>query len=570
VASDMRIRAEMRGGVRLLWLDAPPSNLLGPAVRGQLMQALQEAFSAPDVAAVVLIGQGRGFSGGVDLADLGAEDPPTGADLMRLISDAPKPVIAALHGGTYGMAAELALAARGRVALDDLRFGLRDVLAGHLPASGATQTLPRLVGAEAALRMIGQATVMTAPVALAAGIVDQVASGDLATAAVAMALSPPAPERHIGLADGRTYQAAIRAARQAGGGLLGTKLVDCVEAAQLLPLSQGVDFEAEATAEVAGTSEAQALRHAMLAEMRMASDLAGGQAVAHIGFWGAGTLPLIWPALHRGLSVSVADDDREALVTALEKVAFAQEGEVQAGRLDAAARDAEWARLTPGVDPGALAGLGLIVAAKPGASGPVLYLGGQDDAPGVLLVAPAVAELQLRPSDRALGLTAAATLRQMGMRLAITRPAPRAGVVRSLMRAARIALSVLADQGVSGAALTAGIKGWLKLPAPADAIGATDMPAAEVAQYVLAAMAAEGARLLAADAVGRAGDIDALAIAAMGMPRSFGGPMFRADARGLLLLRRDLLLWQVLNPIWTPHPLIDQLLSDGKGFGDLS
>lgn len=559
----------MRGAVRLVWLDAPPSNLLGAALRGQLMTALRDAFRAPDVVAIVLIGHGRGFSGGADLADLGQPAAaPTGADLVRLLLDAPKPVIAALHGGTYGVAAELALAARGRVALGDLRFGLRDVLAGHLPSAGGTQTLPRLVGAEAALYLIGQASVLTAPAALAAGVIDHIASDDLATAAVIMALSPPPPNRQDGVQDGRAYQAAIKAGRQAGGGLLSTKLVDCIEAAQLLPLPQGLDFEAEAATEVAHAPEAAALRHAMLAEMRMAADLAGGRAVPHIGFWGAGTLPLIWPALHRGLAVTVADDDREALIAALEKVALAQEAEVQAGRLDRAARDAEWARLTPGVDPGALAGLAMIVSAKPGADGPVLHLGGHDDAPGLLLVAPAVAELQLRAEDRAFGPTVAATLRLMGMRIAVTGPAPRAGVVRSLIRAARIALSVLADQGVSVAALDAGIKGWLKLPAPADGTGSVDMPRPEVTQRVLAAMAAEGARLLAGGAVRRAGDIDALAIAALGMPRSFGGPMFRADQRGLLVLRRDLLIWQGDHPIWTPHPMIDQLLSNGQGFGD--
>ncbi len=557
----------MRGATRLLWLDAPPSNMLAPALRAQLMTALQEALAAPDVAAIVLIGQGRGFSSGCDLTELGHQAAPSMADLVRLILTAEKPVVAALHGGTFGAAAELALAARARVAARDLRFALRDVLAGHLPSAGATQTLPRLVGGAAALRLIGQAAVVTAAEALALGLVDQLADGDLADAAVAIAALPLPVDRDAGLRDGRAYQAAIKAARETGGGLLSTKLVDCIEAAQLLPLLQGLDFEAEAVAEVAAAPEAGGLRHAMLAEMRMAADLTGGTSVDHIGFWGAGTLPLIWPALHRGLAVTVADDDRTALVAALEKVALAQEAEVQAGRLDRAVRDAEWARLTPGVEAAALAGLGLIIAAKPGAAGPVLRLGGADDGPGLLLVAPAVAELQLRPDDRALGLTAAATLRRMGVRLAVTGPVPRAGVVRSLIRAAHLALTVLAAQGVSTAALSDGIKGWLKVPVP-DAAGEVTMPRAEVMQRVLAAMAAEGARCLAAGTVRRAGDIDALAIAALGVPRSLGGPMFRADQRGLLLLRRDLRLWQTEHPIWTPHPMIDQLLSDGKGFAD--
>jgi 3-hydroxyacyl-CoA dehydrogenase len=557
----------MRGAVRVLTIDAPPANMLAPAVRADLLTSLQAALADPAVSAIVLIGQGRGFSSGCDVTELGRQSRPTVAEIATLLIAAAKPVIAALHGGTFGAAAELALAARGRVATADLRFALRDVLAGHLPSAGGTQTLPRLVGADDALRLIGQAVVVTGAEAQACGIVDVLAPGDLLEAALAMAAAPPPADRAPGLADGRAYLAAIKTARAAGVGTLQGKLMDCIEAAQLLPLSQGLDFEAEAVIEVAAAPEAGALQHAMLADMRMASDLAGGAAVDHIGFWGAASLPLIWPAMHRGLQVTVADDDREALVAALEKVALAQEAEVQAGRLDRALRDAEWARLTPGVDAAALAGLGLIVAAKPGVAGPVVHFGGHDSGPGLLLVAPAVGELQLRPADRALGPVAAATLRRMGLRLAITAPEPRAGVVRSLARAARAALAALAAQGVAAEALTAGIRGWLTVAVPA-ATGQRDLARAEVAQRVLAALAAEGARLIAAGTVRRASDIDALAVAAMGMPRAFGGPMFRADRRGLLLLRRDLQVWQADDPVWTPHPMIDGLLSEGRGFAD--
>jgi 3-hydroxyacyl-CoA dehydrogenase len=557
----------MRGTVRVLAIDAPPANMLDPALRTALLAALTAALADAQVSAIVLTGQGRGFSSGCDLTELGRQTAPTVAEIAHVMLAADKPVIAALHGGTFGAAAELALAARARVAAPDLRFALRDGLAGHLPSAGATQTLPRLVGAAEALRLIGQAIVLTGAEAQAMGVVDGLAEGDLLAAALALAVAPPSADRTPGLADGRAYQTAIKAARMVGGGTLQTKLVDCVEAAQLLPLLQGLDFEAEAVAEVSAAPEAGALQYAMLADMRMAADMAGGVAVDSIGFWGAACLPLIWPALHRGLQVTVADDDREALVAALEKVALAQETEVQAGRLDRAVRDAEWARLTPGVDAAALAGCGLVIAAKPGAIGPVVHFGGHDSGPGLLLVAPAVGELQLRAADRVLGTTALATLRRMGLRLAVTAPEPRMGVVRSLARAARTALASLAAQGVAADVLAAGIKGWLSVAIP-EASGQGRLTRAEVTQRVLAAMAAEGARLLAAGAVRRASDIDALAMAAMGMPRAFGGPMFRADRRGLLLLRRDLQVWQADHAVWAPHPMIDRLLSDGRGFGD--
>ncbi len=565
------IRAETRGAVRLLWLEAPPANMLGADLRHGLMGALDAALADPGVAGIVLIGAGRGFSSGCDLAELGqAAQSPGVADLVRRVMSAPKPVIAALHGLVLGAAAELALAARGRVASPDLRFGLRDVLAGHLPMAGGTQTLPRLISAADALRLIGRAAMINATEAWAMGLVDSVTADDLAAAGVALALAPPPPDRTPGLRDGRAYQAAVIAARGVGAaGVLTARLIDCIEAAQLLPLAQGLEFEAEAAAEVAATPEAGALRHAMLAEMRMAADFVGGRPVDRIGLWGVGAVALVWPALHAGISVVFADDDREALVAALEKVALAQEAEVQAGRLSREARDAEWARLTPGVSPAAVAGIDLIVAAKPGAAGPVLHLGGEAAGPGLLLVAPAVAELQLHAGDRGFGQMAAATLRRMGVRLAITRAEPRAGVVRSLARAARAALEVMAAAGTSGASLGAGIAGLVKLPLP-EAAGTMALPVADVRQRVLGAMAAEGARLLAAETVRRASDIDALCIAALGMPRSVGGPMFAADQRGLMVLRRDLALWADEHPIWTPHPLFDRLVSEGARLAELT
>lgn len=569
------VRAEMRAGVRLLWLAAAPSNLFSPALCAALLQALTDGFADTETRAIVLTsaltGPGQGFSGGMDLADMAEPwpaDAPEVADVVQAVLGARIPVIAALHGACLGAGAEIALAAQGRVAAADVRIGLRDALVGSLPNAGGTQMLPRLVGAAEALRLIGRAVTVTAAEALALGIVDAVAAGDLVTAAVEMALMPPEAGRAPGLRDGRLYQAAVVAARRADGGdgLLGA-LADCVEAAQLLPLEQGLTFEAEAAAEVAARPEAGALRHLMMAEMRMAVDLGGGQAVGRIGLWGAGTGPLIWPALHAGLEVVFADDDREALLAEVEKVALAQEGQVAAGRLTPVQRDAEWARLRPGVAVADLAGLDLVIAAKPGVAGPVLHLGvwpeQGPEVPRLLLVAPGFGELQLPQGARVFGPMAAATLRRMRMRLAATVAPPATGVARALVRAARLACEALMAQGVSRGSLAAGLEGFVRLPLPEGAAGGMAMAVPEVRARVAGALAAAGTALLMQGAVRRAGDIDALAIAALGMPRQMGGPLFAADQRGLLLVRRDLTLWAQEHPVWRPPVLLDQLISDG-------
>jgi 3-hydroxyacyl-CoA dehydrogenase len=182
-------------------------------------------------------------------------------------------------------------------------------------------------------------------------------------------------------------------------------------------------------------------------------------------------------------------------------------------------------------------------------------------------VAPAVGELQLRPGERADHAHARFGCGHRQPEAHAPERSQRRCAKNAVARAARTALAALAAQGVAADVLAAGIKGWLSVAVP-EASGQGRLTRAEVTQRVLAAMAAEGARLLAAGAVRRASDIDALAVAALGMPRAFGGPMFRADRRGLLLLRRDLQVWQADHAVWAPHPMIDGLLSDGRGFAD--
>ena len=71
-----------------------------------------------------------------------------------MIEQAPKPVIAALHGTALGGGFELALTCHYRIAAAGTRIGLPEVSLGLLPGAGGTQRLPRIVGARAALEII--------------------------------------------------------------------------------------------------------------------------------------------------------------------------------------------------------------------------------------------------------------------------------------------------------------------------------------------------------------------------------------------------------------------------------
>ena len=84
-------------------------------------------------------------------------------------------------------------------------------------------------------------------------------------------------------------------------------------------------------------------------------------------------------------------------------------------------------------------------------------------------------------------------------------------------------------------------------------------------------MANEGSRLLGRGMALRPSDIDFALVAGYGFPRWEGGPMHWADQRGLMVLRKDLRAWASEGPeLWTPAPLFDSLISDGRKLADLT
>ncbi|MGG2383133.1 enoyl-CoA hydratase-related protein, partial [Salmonella enterica] len=78
-----------------------------------------------DIRAIVLICRGKTFVAGADITEFGK--PRTGTplpDLVDLIENSPKPVVAAIHGTALGGGLELALACHYRVAVPSAKVGL--------------------------------------------------------------------------------------------------------------------------------------------------------------------------------------------------------------------------------------------------------------------------------------------------------------------------------------------------------------------------------------------------------------------------------------------------------------
>lgn len=378
------VRLQRQGRVLILIVDQPPVNALGAAVRAGLAAGLAAALADPGVGAIVIRAEGPTFSAGADIREFG-QPPVPGVpllpDLCRMIEDSPKPVIAAVQGAALGGGLELALAAHVRLAMPEARFGLPEVNLGLLPGAGGTQRVPRLVGAAAALRLMLTGRPVTAAEALGMGLVDAVVEDRLpgASAALAEELAregrPPrrTRDREDGMRDRAGFSAAVAAARaaQAGKRLPAPgRIVDCVEAALLLPFEQGMTFERAAFEDLRDGPESAGLRHAFLAEKRagsFAEAKAAARPVAQVGLIGLGRTGagIAFGLLRAGLKVTAVAKDDVALVAGLGRVAELQEAAVAAGEMTGAARDAEWDRLTPGAGVPVLAGCDLVIEALP-------------------------------------------------------------------------------------------------------------------------------------------------------------------------------------------------------------
>jgi len=586
------VRIARIGALLEIAIAHPPVNALGQAVRKDLAAALDLA-EIDNSSAVLIRGEGGLFSAGADIGEFGAprRDAPTLGALCRRVELLGKPVVALISGAALGGGLELALAAHLRLAEERVQLGLPEVLLGLVPGAGGTQRLPRLTGAAVALDLMLSGRVIDLAEALAMGVVDRVVSGDAVAEARAAALALAAQggwtrteERREGFRDVAGYRAALGAARQrvAGGRLPAPgRIVDCVEAALLLPFEQGLAFEAAAFSDLTETAESSGLRRTFRAERvaRKLPAIAAGAASPpqRVAVWGAGgaAAGIVQRALGAGLVVQLADPTREGIVSALQQIAAAHEVDVKAGRMSDAARDADWARLTPIVGAGRLPEAEAVIALRDDLALPaprtVLALagGGGKGALPVVLVPGAVtlAEMDFTGADLnpARVAQAVALARQLGWD--VVPVAPGGPVAGQLATALDDAVARLDARGVPRALVAqalalAGIAG--------EGIAGTAGPAEEaVARRCWGALANAGARLIAAGTARDAATVDAVAISAGIVARWTGGPMHQADRRGLMVLRRDLRVWSAEAPeLYTPSPLFDRWIGAERGATD--
>ena len=185
---------DLTGGVATVTLNRPEAmNALDCATKDVLLATLQRVAEDAAVRCVVLTGTGRAFCVGQDLREhialLSNQDkslwstvPEHYNPIIELLSTMNKPVIAAINGVAAGAGASFAFAADLRIIVDTGGFNLAFAGIALSCDSGASWTLPRLIGTARAKELLMFPRTVPATEALELGMVNRVVSAkDLPT-----------------------------------------------------------------------------------------------------------------------------------------------------------------------------------------------------------------------------------------------------------------------------------------------------------------------------------------------------------------------------------------------------
>jgi enoyl-CoA hydratase/carnithine racemase len=175
---------ETKGAIAYVTVNRPKVlNALNMPTWVDLRKAFERARDDAGVRGIILSGAGdKAFIAGADISELAhvsaveaEQSSRFGQEVLDLIENLGKPVIAAVNGFALGGGCETAMACTMRIAAESARFGQPEVALGLLPGGGGTQRLPRLVGKGRALQLILSGELIGAEEAWRIGLVNEIA-----------------------------------------------------------------------------------------------------------------------------------------------------------------------------------------------------------------------------------------------------------------------------------------------------------------------------------------------------------------------------------------------------------
>jgi len=375
----------VEGDVGVVTLNSPPVNALSAQVREGLKGAFDAAIADPAVKAIVLICEGKTFIAGADITEFGkAMTGPSLQDVQNVIENAPKPVVAAIHGTALGGGLEVALVAHYRVAVPSAKAGLPEVNIGLLPGAGGTQRLPRIVGVDKALEMVTSGQHVPAKAAHAMGLFDElVEEGSLRAGAIAFARKVVAENRplkkvrelndKVEAARGKPeiFEAFRKAnAKKFRGFMAPENNIKCIEAAVNLPFDEGLKEERRLFMELMTGTQSAAQRYVFFAARHAAQipdvpDDTPTIPVKKVGVIGAGTMGggIAMNFLNAGIPVTIIEAKKENLDRGVGVIRKNYENTAKKGRLTQDDVEKRMGLLTPSMEMEALADCDMIIEA---------------------------------------------------------------------------------------------------------------------------------------------------------------------------------------------------------------
>jgi 3-hydroxyacyl-CoA dehydrogenase len=317
------------GGIAVLTIDNPPVNAINVEVRRALLAGITEVARTAKAAGIVIAAAGRTFMAGSDIREFDAPPlVPFLPDVIAAIEACAKPVVAGLHGTALGGGFEVALGCHYRIATPSARVGLPEIKLGLIPGAGGTQRLPRLIGVVAALDWIISGRLVGAAEALKAGAIDEIAQGDVLTAALdaARRLAISGVVRRSGhLAVTGENIASIIAdqekalAKRARGFEAPVAALEAIAACEK-PLSDGLSIETVISRRLKSSDQSRAQRYLFFAEREVARipDVPADtplRPLVSVGIVGAGTMGrgIVVACLNAGLRVQWVDRSDDLL-----------------------------------------------------------------------------------------------------------------------------------------------------------------------------------------------------------------------------------------------------------------
>jgi cyclohexa-1,5-dienecarbonyl-CoA hydratase len=182
-----RIAVDTSSSVARIVLRRAPLNVIDIPMMEELAQTLAEVEARSDISVIVLSGEGRGFSVGVDVA----AHTPDKVEVMlrkfhsviRLLIASKKVTVAAVHGPCLGGGAELAMVCDLVYTTASARWGFPEIKLGCYPPVACT-ALAVLVGQKRAAELILTGRTTNGAEAAQIGLANRVAADEGLTATV--------------------------------------------------------------------------------------------------------------------------------------------------------------------------------------------------------------------------------------------------------------------------------------------------------------------------------------------------------------------------------------------------